>query len=143
MESLLQSGYRAVSSSPQYCFILPICSQNFPTSLTLVNHRSILSSYSFDLGMSYKCNHAAATAAKSLQSCPTLRDSMDCSLQGSSVHGIFQARVLEWVAIAFSSISGLVFQFVPHFSSPLCPQVCSLVYISISTLQISSSVPFF
>ena len=36
------------------------------------------------------------------QSCPTLRDPMDCSLPGSSVHGIFQARVLEWVAIAFS-----------------------------------------
>ena len=34
------------------------------------------------------------------QSCPTL--SMDCSLPGSSVHGIFQARVLEWGAIAFS-----------------------------------------
>ena len=101
MESLLQSGYRAVSSSPQYCFILPICSQNFPTSLTLVNHRSILSSYSFDLGMSYKCNHAAATAAKSLQSCPTLCDPMDYSLPGSSTHGIFQARVLEWGAIAF------------------------------------------
>ena len=36
------------------------------------------------------------------QSCPTLRNSMDCSLPGSSVHGIFQARVLEWGAIAFS-----------------------------------------
>ena len=38
------------------------------------------------------------------QSCPTPSDSMDCSLPGSSVHGIFQARVLEWVAIAFSDI---------------------------------------
>ena len=36
------------------------------------------------------------------QSCPTLHDPMDCSLPGSSVHGIFQARVPEWVAIAFS-----------------------------------------
>ena len=36
------------------------------------------------------------------QLCPTLCDSMDCSLPGSSVHGIFQARVLEWVAISFS-----------------------------------------
>ena len=36
------------------------------------------------------------------QSCPALSDLMDCSLLGSSVHGIFQARVLEWVAIAFS-----------------------------------------
>ena len=46
---------------------------------------------------------AAAAAAKSLQSCPTLCDPMDCSLPGSSVHGIFQARVLEWGAIAFSN----------------------------------------
>ena len=37
------------------------------------------------------------------QSCPTLSDPMDCSLLGSSVHGIFQARVLEWGAIAFSN----------------------------------------
>ena len=36
------------------------------------------------------------------QSCPTLSDPMDCSLPGSSVHGIFQARVQEWGAIAFS-----------------------------------------
>ena len=46
---------------------------------------------------------AAAAAAKSLQLCPTLRNPMDCSLPGSSVHGIFQARVLKWVAIAFSA----------------------------------------
>ena len=36
------------------------------------------------------------------QSCPSLSDPMDCSPPGSSVHGIFQARVLEWGAIAFS-----------------------------------------
>ena len=36
------------------------------------------------------------------QSCPTLCDPMDCSPSGSSVHGILQARVLEWVAISFS-----------------------------------------
>ena len=36
------------------------------------------------------------------QSCPTLSDPIDCSLPGSSVHGIFQVRVLEWGAIAFS-----------------------------------------
>ena len=38
------------------------------------------------------------------QSCPTLSDPMDCSPPGSSFHGIFQARVLEWVAIAFSGV---------------------------------------
>ena len=36
------------------------------------------------------------------QSCPTLCDPMDCRLPGSTIHGIFQARVLEWVAISFS-----------------------------------------
>ena len=39
------------------------------------------------------------------QLCPTLCDPMDCSLPGSSVHGIFQAIVLEWTAISFSSRS--------------------------------------
>ena len=38
------------------------------------------------------------------QSCPTLSDPMDCSLPGSSIYGIFQARVLEWGAIAFSDL---------------------------------------
>ena len=42
------------------------------------------------------------------QSCPTLSDPMDCSLPGSSAHGIFQARVLEWGAIAFSDGSQYV-----------------------------------
>ena len=52
------------------------------------------------------------------QSCLTLRDPMDCSLPGSSVHGIFQARVLEWGAIAFSiqlivgNIKSLLFKMV-------------------------------
>ena len=45
---------------------------------------------------------AAAAAAKSPQSCPTLCDHTDGIPPGSSIHGIFQARVLEWVAIAFS-----------------------------------------
>ena len=44
----------------------------------------------------------AAAAAKSFQSCPTLCDPIDGSPPGSSIHGIFQVRVLEWGAIAFS-----------------------------------------
>ena len=40
------------------------------------------------------------------QSCPTVCDPMDCSLPGSSVHGISQARVLQWGAIAFSGVFG-------------------------------------
>ena len=39
------------------------------------------------------------------QLCPTLSDPMDCSPPGSSIHGIFQARVLEWGAIAFSNFN--------------------------------------
>ena len=42
------------------------------------------------------------TESEVAQSCPTLSDPMDCSLPGSSVHGIFQTGVLEWGAIAFS-----------------------------------------
>ena len=45
---------------------------------------------------------AAAAAAKSLQSCPTLCDPIDGSPPGSAVPGILQARILEWIAIAFS-----------------------------------------
>ena len=53
---------------------------------------------------------AAAAAAKSLQLCPTLCDPMDYSLPGSSTHGIFQAKVLEWVA--FSVFLGSVILFL-------------------------------
>ena len=49
-----------------------------------------------------KCS-AAAAAAKSLQSCPTLCDPIDGSPPGSPVPGILQARTLEWVAISFSN----------------------------------------
>ena len=46
---------------------------------------------------------AAAAAAKSLQSCPTLCNPIDSSPPGSSIPGILQARILEWVAISFSN----------------------------------------
>ena len=52
------------------------------------------------------------------QSCLTLSDPMDCSLPGSSVHGIFQARVLEWGAIAFSDMY-------------VCMCVCIYIYICV------------
>ena len=42
------------------------------------------------------------------QSCPTLCDPMDCSLPGSSIHGISQARVLEWVVISFSILDSIL-----------------------------------
>ena len=51
------------------------------------------------------------------QLCPTLSNPMDCSPPGSSVHGTFQARVLEWVAIASRSftVSGLMFRSLIYF----------------------------
>ena len=56
-----------------------------------------------------------------VQSCPTLSDPMDCSPPGSSVHGIFQARVLEWVAIAFS-------KSLQHYSSKASILQCSAFF---------------
>ena len=66
---------------------------------------------------------AAAAAAKLLQSCPTLCDPMDCSLPGFSVHGILQARTLEWVAISFSNawkwkVKGKSLSHVRLFTAP-------------------------
>ena len=49
--------------------------------------------------------HESESESEVAQSCPTLSDPMDCSLPGSSIHMIFQARVLEWGAIAFSGKS--------------------------------------
>ena len=57
------------------------------------------------------------------QSCSTFSDPMDWSLPGSSIHGIFQARVLEWGAIAFSDSKLRRFQFFIVFALPkLCPR---------------------
>ena len=54
-----------------------------------------------------------------VQSCPTLSDPMDYSLPGSSIHGIFQARVLEWGAIAFSD-DGVLFSIKKERNSDTC-----------------------
>ena len=57
----------------------------------------------FSVAFTTKLQAAAAAAAKSLQSYPTLCDPIDGSPLGSSVPGILQARILEWVAISFSN----------------------------------------
>ena len=59
--------------------------------------------YVLDVLWKDKSVYAAAAAAKSLQSCPTLCDTIDGSPPGSPIPGILQARTLEWVAISFSS----------------------------------------
>ena len=65
------------------------------------------------------------------QSCLTLLDPIDCSLLGSSVHGIFQARVLEWGAIAFSKrLLGTIYTLSQHKKMAIPLQVpfkCSLL----------------
>ena len=53
-----------------------------------------------------RIHHESESENEVAQSCPPLCDPMDCSLSGSSIHGIFQARVLEWIAISFSRGSG-------------------------------------
>ena len=58
------------------------------------------------------------------QSCPALSDPMDCSLPGSSVHGIFQARVLEWIAIAFSDMR---YYYFPKRNSGIFNWVQSII----------------
>ena len=63
------------------------------------------------------------------QSCPTLSDPRDCSLPGSSLHGIFQARVLEWGAIAFSRILSYI---------KLILTQCTFINPNSSTVQFSS-----
>ena len=79
------------------------------------------------------------------QSCPTLSDPMDCSPPGSSIHGIFQARVLEWAATAFSRLplavyftlvvyvhlSMLLSQFAPPSPSPATSTSLLYTYASL------------
>ena len=101
---------------------------------------------------------------KVTQSCPTPSDPMDCSLPGSSVHGIFQARVLEWGAIAFSSTvystkqksfssekpskvqsrdSGprlLGFKFQLHSLIAVCPWTTYLTFLRLSFLIWASKI---
>ena len=75
-----------------------------------------------------------------IQSCPTLIDPMDCSVPGSSVHGIFQARVLEWGAIAFSRRSSLGADIPKSGTSRACS--CHGQILVFQFLNSSQLVPF-
>ena len=76
-----------------YCELFKLCRCVF--SSTLFNSE-------FKVRTKTQTKFSVCIHAKSLQSCPTLWDPMDCSLTGSSVYGILQARILEWVTIPFS-----------------------------------------
>jgi len=92
------------------------CRWTFPPKISGISHPLVLfflfkkflrfSQFMSATFVPMACQHdaAAATAAKSLQSCPTLCDPIDSSPLGSSVPGILQARILEWVAISFSTV---------------------------------------
>ena len=77
------------------------------------------------------------------QSCPTLSDPMDCSLPGSSVHGIFQARVLEWGAIAFSNLSSTRYEIekelIPEELEGLTDSVVLCCYLDFLSTKWGSS----
>ena len=78
------------------------------------------------------------------QSCPTLWDPMDCSLTDSPIHGIFQARVLEWGAIAFSILkvrnnnNPIVLQVISPLPFPLCSLNSSQTIISVPWIHQTS-----
>ena len=75
------------------------------------------------------------------QSCTTLSDPMDCSLPDSSIHEIFQARVLEWGAIAFSNWSINISQFyMIRVNSVLCAADSSSKALLSSKIEIKASL---
>ena len=87
-------AYWGAATPPSFCFVsrsrITRTEGHFPY---LVSHRQVLGGVWRNVKMC--CAHSQIL-------CPTLCDPMDCSLTGSSVHGILQARILEWVAIFFS-----------------------------------------
>ena len=86
--------------SPELASSLPLVPPGKPNICTDVHiyvHTEYIGMAQIELHYFFK-----SAAAKSLQSCPTLCNFMDCSLPGSSVHGISQAGILKWVAISFS-----------------------------------------
>ena len=86
LDSILKS--KDISLSTQVCLVKAMV---FPSSNV----------WMWELDYKESCEWVNEVA----QSCPTLCDPMDCSLPGSSVHGVFQAGILEWVAISFSRVS--------------------------------------
>ena len=80
-----------------------------------------------------------------VQSCPTLCDPMDCGLPGSSVHGILQARILEWVAISFTNGVNSSWAYFDHLALYLQFVPCSFfpcLFLSLTSLWLNSFLWF-
>ena len=90
-------------SNPSYPLLSP-----FPPAFSLSQHQGLFqwvsSSHQLakSIGVSASASVLPMNSSEVAQSCPTLCDPVDCSLPGFSVHGILQARILEWVTISFS-----------------------------------------
>ena len=77
---------------------------SFFTLLSHLHHEALQFLFTVYHWSGIICISESESESEVAQSCPTLCDPMDCSLPGSSVHGIFQAIVLEWIAISFSRL---------------------------------------
>ena len=75
----------------------------------------------------------AESESEVAQSCPTLCDPVNCNLPGSSIHGILQARILEWVAISFSSI--YVQTYAYKYTRLLC-KMYFFLWVMLKTLEL-------
>ena len=78
-----------------------------PLSSQLHSHMKKMILFYRQQSQSFQCMKVKSESEVA-QSCPTLSDPTDCSLPGSSIHGIFQAGVLEWGAIAFSNLDSIL-----------------------------------
>ena len=90
-----------LNSSIWFLFLLPF-SFSISISLFLIFSSSCVSSQSYLSLLSISESESHSVVCPTLWVCPTLCDPVDCSPPGSSIHGILQARILEWFAISFS-----------------------------------------
>ena len=90
--------------NPNPCPLSRWCHQTISSSVVPFSScpQSFPASGSFQMSQLFASPGKPESENEVAQSCPTLCDPMDCNLPGSSIHGILQARILEWVAIAFS-----------------------------------------
>ena len=85
----------------------------------------------------FTCEVLTLKVSEVAQSCPTLCDPMDCSPPGSSVHGILQARILEWVAISFTKGVNSSWVYFDHLALYLQFVPCSFfqcLFLSLTSL---------